>query len=74
MPWVDLDIAGDQTPTQVQEWADSLGCDLLIVQENGPGGGNPIYRFYGSRDALEDLIEDYCPDRVEQVLHRIRED
>jgi hypothetical protein len=32
-----------------------------VLQENGPAGGNPLVRLYGTRRALETYVrEEYC--------------
>lgn len=58
---IELDIAGEfgyekTTP----EWAEKFGCRAELITHNGPAGGNPLYVFFGEKDALEALFRDYC--------------
>jgi len=40
-------------------WCQSNDVDWTIINESGPGGGNPVIEFMGSKDALEEMIEEF---------------
>lgn len=64
-----LDLAHDE-PTVEQAITMTIadlefGADIAgeVLEEHGPGGGWPLVRFTGSRDAIRELIVDYtCGD------------
>jgi hypothetical protein len=41
----ELDINYELTYESVKEYANEFGCDAILVEEEGPGGGNPVYSF-----------------------------
>jgi hypothetical protein len=61
MPHVDLDISNESPHVENQKWALSHGCDCKLLARHGPAGGNPLYRFYGTRAQLTALIHDFVP-------------
>jgi hypothetical protein len=57
---IELDIAGrDNFLTDTEEWAKKFDCKAELVQLIGPAGGNPLFRFIGSKGQLLRLIMDY---------------
>ena len=56
---VDLDLVADPYPTVGHAALDSVlryGLSgYRVLEENGPGGGNPLVRFYGDDAALNRL-------------------
>jgi hypothetical protein len=54
--YVELDCAGDDPVA----WGIEYGCVAELTSDYGPAGGAPIYRFTGTRDALESLVKNYC--------------
>ena len=63
MPYIDLDVVArpGETPADAIA-AVSKGFNVLgeVLKESGPGGGNPLGRFTGSRDELAKLIARYA--------------
>lgn len=50
------DISYEITPEQVNEFAMNHGCNATLLEEFGPAGGNPVYKFTStSYDCLEEL-------------------
>ena len=59
MPYqIQLDISGENTETEVKEFAQGYDCEATLVLENGPAGGNPLYDFTCDKYSyLEELAE-----------------
>ena len=59
---IELDIAGeDGYEARTKAWAKKFKCQAKVVTHNGPGGGNPVYRFTApSKDGLVALVKDYA--------------
>ncbi len=62
---LELDIAGDFQPTiaritkALTRQAAKLGLTVELVDECGPAGGNPLYAFTGTREALLAYLHAY---------------
>jgi hypothetical protein len=42
---VELDISSEMGCEEVVNFASEYGCSATMIEEFGPGGGNPVYRF-----------------------------
>lgn len=65
MPTIELDIAYDCAPSHqdfTKDLAQKHGCTATLLKEIGPAGGNPLYLFTGTQEALESLIQEYDGD------------
>ena len=61
MAQIEIDIAHDCTPdhdTYTKKVAKRHGVKVTLLKLIGPAGGNPLYKFEGTRDALTSLIHD----------------
>lgn len=55
---IELDISHEPTHQEVCNFAKEHGCTAFLIQENGPAGGNPLYRFSSdSFDMLQELTD-----------------
>jgi hypothetical protein len=55
---IELDITHESTFEEVQQFATEHGCEVKLLEENGPAGGNPLYKFTAeSFDMLQELGE-----------------
>lgn len=63
MPTIEIDVAGDEDhDTLTRRIADRHNCSVKLLKEIGPGGGNPLYLFTGTRRTLTGLIKDFYQD------------
>ena len=42
---IDLDISYETPSEMVHQFASDHGCTAILLEEFGPAGGNPLYRF-----------------------------
>jgi hypothetical protein len=42
---IDLDISHETPSEMVHQFASDHGCTAILLEEFGPAGGNPLYRF-----------------------------
>lgn len=42
---IDLDISHETPSEMVHQFAIDHGCTATLLEEYGPAGGNPLYRF-----------------------------
>jgi len=62
MASITLDVVvrpGETAAGTAAQLASLTGTTAEVVQEHGPGGGNPEITFTGTREALEYLVEQY---------------
>jgi len=52
---VQLDVSHEVTHEEVVQFAAEHGCDCVLLEQNGPAGGNPLYKFIS---ASEDMIQE----------------
>ena len=52
---IDLDISHETPSDVVHQFASEHGCTATLLEEFGPAGGNPLYRF--SSDNQQHLWE-----------------
>ena len=52
---IELDISHEPTHQENVEFAREHNCNAILVTENGPGGGNPVYEF--TSDKIENIIK-----------------
>lgn len=53
---IELDISHETPIEMVQQFAIDHGCTAELLQEYGPAGGNPLYRFSSDNfDYLQEL-------------------
>lgn len=50
---IELDISHEVSSNEVQEFAKDHGCVAELLEEYGPAGGNPLYKF--SSDIFDNL-------------------
>ncbi len=59
---IDLDVAHDSHPLGHNVWVTQecakRNITFTLLQEIGPAGGNPLYRFTGTKDALTSFINE----------------
>lgn len=69
---IDLDFASDSNHARLtHRLANKHGLRVALVAEKGPAGGNPLYRFTGSRSDLVALVNEWEPSRIEHLRSRI---
>lgn len=51
-----------------QAYLRSKEIEMRVLQEHGPGGGNPEVEYTGSRQALEGMIDDHWAGGDEDFL------
>ena len=51
--YVDLDTADEDN---LEKDIKRFGVKCKLIDPHGPGGGNPVYRFFGTREALTKMI------------------
>lgn len=55
---IELDITHETPIEMVQQFATDHGCTAELLQEFGPAGGNPLYKFSSDNfDHLQELAE-----------------
>jgi len=54
-----LDDECSQHRAAVRACAAKHGVDAVMVDENGPGGGHPVYEFTGTRAQLEAFVIEF---------------
>ena len=55
---IELDITYETPIEMVQQFATDHGCTVELLQEFGPAGGNPLYKFSSDKfDYLQELTE-----------------
>lgn len=71
----ELDISAEASQESVHQFATDHGCTALLIMENGPAGGNPLYQFSSnSQDCLEELVTQVLGDAdYQHILDTIRE-
>ena len=71
----ELDISTEASQELVHQFATEHGCTALLIMENGPAGGNPLYQFSSnSQDCLEELVAQVLSDAdYQHILDTIRE-
>lgn len=70
----EADVSHEASYEQINQFAKQHGCEAVLVQENGPGGGNPVYKFTSaSYDCLEELALQVYQDDLEFVTTIISE-
>lgn len=71
----ELDISAEASQESVHQFATEHGCTALLIMENGPAGGNPLYQFSSnSQDCLEELVAQVLGDvDYQHILDAIRE-
>lgn len=50
---IELDVSHEVTHEEVVSFAAEHECDCVLLEENGPAGGNPLYKFTSTN---EDMI------------------
>lgn len=52
----EADISYEASREEIDQFAKQHGCEAILVQEYGPAGGNPVYKFTStSYDCIEEL-------------------
>jgi hypothetical protein len=71
----ELDISAEASQELVHQFATEHGCTALLIMENGPAGGNPLYQFSSnSLDCLEELVAQVLGEYdYQHILDVIRE-
>lgn len=71
----ELDISAEASQESVYQFATEHGCTALLIMENGPAGGNPLYQFSSnSKDCLEELVAQVLGDvDYQHILDSIQE-
>jgi hypothetical protein len=71
----ELDISTEASQELVHQFATDHGCNALLIMENGPAGGNPLYQFSSNnKDYLEELVAQVLGDvDYQHILDTIRE-
>lgn len=67
---IELDITAETSTDLVYQFATEHGCTAELLQEIGPGGGNPLYLFSSdSKDCLLELTEQlgYTEDDIRSI-------
>lgn len=60
---VELDVAYDQDhDTITKNIAQECECEVKLLELVGPGGGNPLYLFTGTKENLQKLIVTHFDD------------
>jgi len=55
---IELDISHETPQEMVEQFAKDHGCTATLLQEFGPAGGNPLYKFSSEKfDYLQELAE-----------------
>ena len=59
----ELDISYETSQADVLAFAAERNCGAFLIQEFGPGGGNPVYQFVSnSYQKLYDLVLEILED------------
>lgn len=53
------DINGKSHSTWVEETSKEFNLESKLITENGPGGGNPLYEFKGTKTNLRNMVDKY---------------
>lgn len=71
----ELDISAEASQELIHQFAKDHGCTALLIMENGPAGGNPLYQFSSDKkDYLEELVAQVLGDAdYQHILDIIRE-
>ena len=67
---IELDIASDCPHIELLRDTKKYGISIKLVSECGPGGGNPIYEFFGPFSSLVQFCSDY--DFPEDYITEVR--
>lgn len=58
--YIDLDIYSDDDPDKdARKLAKKFSVKCTCIDDDGPGGGSPVYRFKGEKANLVKLIKKY---------------
>lgn len=56
---IELDVNGEYDhEAETQKLCEKYGVTGVLLQEVGPAGGNPLYRFVGEREKLIAMIRE----------------
>lgn len=69
--YIELDWGPDSQEADVRWMAQQRGLTLEVVTREGPGGGNPLYKFIGKRSAIWELLKAYDPDEAESLYEHV---
>ena len=67
---IELDIAHDCPHIELLRDTKKYGISIKLVSECGPGGGNPVYEFFGNFSSLVQFCSDY--DFPEDYITEVR--
>ena len=67
---IELDIASDCPHIELLRETKKYGISIKLVSECGPGGGNPIYEFFGPFASLIQFCNDY--DFPEEYIQEVK--
>lgn len=56
---IEHDVCGDLNVRTVKKHAKKHGVTAVVVDEEGPGGDNPVYQFTGTRAQLEAFVIEF---------------
>jgi len=57
---VELDVSYECPHEEIEKLASEHNCTAKMIQEFGPGGGNPVYQFSSETFYfVEELIQDF---------------
>jgi hypothetical protein len=56
---IQLDIASDCPHIELLRDTKKYGISIKLITECGPGGGNPVFEFFGQKSKLEKFCLDY---------------
>lgn len=71
-----IDVSSEPTHNEVSQFATEHGCTALLLLQNGPAGGNPLYQFSSDNyDYLEELVGQVIgfmdPDHIKDIIREI---
>lgn len=59
MASIELDISHEESALEISKACAKYGVLNELLEEHGPAGGNPLYRFTGPRANIERLIREW---------------
>jgi len=72
MASIELDWANEEASHDLEadgrQVAANFGLTMEVVAEKGPGGGWPVYRFIGPREAIVAFLVNYAFDEDDREM------
>jgi hypothetical protein len=62
----------EQAAVNLAESVYESGITIELVNDHGPGGGWPVYRFTGSLGSIVEMVHGYCNETLSETVEYLR--